>query len=64
MDTIKHIGSLEGLILDPIYTGKGMHGTIDLVKKNIIPKDSTILFIHTGGMTSIFQYDDIIRKFL
>jgi len=64
VDTIKYVGSLEGLILDPIYTGKAMYGTVDLLKKNIIPKGSTILFIHTGGMTSIFQYDDVIRKFL
>ena len=64
VDTIKYVGSLEGLILDPIYTGKAMYGTVDLLKKNIIPKGSTILFIHTGGITSIFQYDDVIRKFL
>lgn len=64
VDTIKYVGSLEGLILDPIYTGKAMYGTIDLLKKNVIPKGSAVLFIHTGGITSIFQYDDVIRKFL
>ena len=64
VDTIKYVGSLEGLILDPIYTGKAMYGLIDLLKKKVIPKGSTVLFIHTGGMTSIFQYDHIIREFL
>jgi len=62
--TIKYIGSLEGLILDPIYTGKAMYGAVDLMKRGVIPENSRVLFIHTGGLTSIFQYDDIIREFL
>ena len=64
VDTIKYIGSKEGLILDPIYTAKAMYGTIDLIKRNIISEGSKVLFIHTGGITSIFQYDDIIRNLL
>jgi len=64
VEVMNYVGSLEGLILDPIYTAKAMYGTIDIVKKEILPKNSSILFIHTGGMTSIFQYDEIIRKFL
>jgi hypothetical protein len=40
-----------------------MYGVINLIKNEEITKGSSILFIHAGGMTSIFQYDEILRKF-
>ncbi|HEU5291292.1 MAG TPA: pyridoxal-phosphate dependent enzyme [Cyclobacteriaceae bacterium] len=47
------VGSFEqkhNIKLDPVYTGKMFYGIIDLIKKNLIPKGSTILAIHTGGL--------------
>ncbi len=49
--------NLEGILLDPIYSGKVMAGLIDLTRKNIIDRDIPVVFIHTGGMPIIFSFD-------
>ncbi|UCE14418.1 MAG: D-cysteine desulfhydrase family protein [Candidatus Heimdallarchaeota archaeon] len=54
IDTIKLIATLEGLFLDPVYTGKAMVGMIDLINREIIPSGSRILFLHSGGGPSLF----------
>lgn len=51
----------EGLILDPVYTGKGMSGMIDLCRKDFFAKESTILFLHTGGSQGLFAYQEIFN---
>lgn len=45
---------LEGLILDPVYTGKGMAGLIAAVREGRVP-DGPIVFLHTGGMPALFE---------
>lgn len=54
---INDCANLEGILLDPIYTGKVMAGLIDLVDKNIIEKNIPVIFIHTGGMPIIFSFE-------
>jgi D-cysteine desulfhydrase len=54
---INDCANLEGILLDPIYTGKVMAGLIDLVTKNIIDKNIPVVFIHTGGMPIIFSFE-------
>jgi len=54
---IDDTANLEGVLLDPIYTGKVMAGLIDLVDKNIIDKNIPVIFIHTGGMPIIFSFE-------
>ena len=49
--------NLEGILLDPIYTGKVMVGMIDLVQKKIIDPDITTIFLHTGGLPIIFSFE-------
>ena len=49
--------NLEGILLDPIYTGKVMAGLIDLTKKRIIDKNIPVIFIHTGGIPIIFSFE-------
>jgi D-cysteine desulfhydrase/L-cysteate sulfo-lyase len=49
----------EGLLLDPVYTGKAMAGLIDLCKQEIIPKNNNQLFIHTGGSQGLFAYREV-----
>ncbi|PWH19173.1 MAG: D-cysteine desulfhydrase family protein [Anaerolineae bacterium] len=44
----------EGILLDPVYTGRAAAGLIDLVKKGEIPKDASVLFWHTGGTPALF----------
>lgn len=56
-EAIDLCANLEGVLLDPIYTGKVMAGLIDLVNKNIIDKKIPVVFIHTGGMPIIFSFE-------
>ena len=51
---IKLVAKTEGVLLDPIYTGKGMAGLIDLIKKEVFTEDDKVVFWHTGGVPSLF----------
>jgi 1-aminocyclopropane-1-carboxylate deaminase/D-cysteine desulfhydrase-like pyridoxal-dependent ACC family enzyme len=44
----------EGLLLDPVYTGRAAAGLIDLVREGFFKKDETVLFWHTGGQPALF----------
>ncbi len=44
----------EGLLLDPVYTGRAAAGTIDLIRKGFFKKEETVLFWHTGGQPALF----------
>jgi D-cysteine desulfhydrase family pyridoxal phosphate-dependent enzyme len=53
----------EGILLDPVYTGRAAAGMIDLIRKGFFNKDKTVLFLHTGGQPALFaeQYRDKFR---
>jgi D-cysteine desulfhydrase family pyridoxal phosphate-dependent enzyme len=55
--------NLEGILLDPIYTGKVMAGLIRLVEKNMINKNIPVIFMHTGGMPILFSFETELGKF-
>jgi D-cysteine desulfhydrase family pyridoxal phosphate-dependent enzyme len=59
---INDCANLEGILLDPIYTGKVMAGLIDLVNKNIIDKNIPVIFIHTGGMPILFSFESELGR--
>ncbi|WP_236915620.1 D-cysteine desulfhydrase family protein [Clostridium sp. Cult2] len=59
-EAIKFIAKEEGILLDPVYTGKGMSGLIDLVNKGKVPKGSNVIFWHTGGGTGLFAENEIV----
>jgi D-cysteine desulfhydrase len=44
----------EGLLLDPVYTGRAAAGLIDLIRKGFFKKNETVLFWHTGGQPALF----------
>jgi D-cysteine desulfhydrase family pyridoxal phosphate-dependent enzyme len=46
---------LEGLILDPVYTGKALAGLIAAVREHRVPVDGALVFMHTGGMPALFE---------
>jgi 1-aminocyclopropane-1-carboxylate deaminase len=56
IDAIRLTGSLEGMIIDPVYEGKSMAGLIDLVTNRDIPADSTVLYAHLGGQPALNAY--------
>jgi len=50
IEFLSYLAKLEGLILDPVYTGKAMYGLVEEIKKGKFDKHENILFIHTGGI--------------
>ncbi|ALZ84558.1 D-cysteine desulfhydrase [Pseudomonas oryzihabitans] len=54
---IRCLGRLEGLVLDPVYTGKAMAGLLDLVTTDALPP-GPVVFLHTGGAPGTFAYGD------
>lgn len=56
VEAVSLLARTEGILLDPVYSGKGMAGLIDLIRKDFFPKDSDIVFIHTGGSAGLFGY--------
>ncbi|KAB0681483.1 D-cysteine desulfhydrase [Aureimonas leprariae] len=58
VEAVKLLARLEGVLLDPVYSGKGMAGLIDLVGKGHFPKDSDVVFLHTGGAQGLAGYPD------
>ena len=48
------VGETEGLILDPVYSGKTMHGLIDWIAQGRITSAETVVFLHTGGAPNLF----------
>ena len=56
VNAVKLLAETEALLLDPVYTGKTMHGLIDLVEKGVFKKGENVMFIHTGGSTALYAY--------
>jgi L-cysteate sulfo-lyase len=62
-EAIRLFASCEGLLLDPVYTGRAAAGMIDLIRKGFFKRDETVLFLHTGGLPALFadEYTDEFR---
>jgi L-cysteate sulfo-lyase len=59
VDALRLVAEQEGILLDPVYSGKAMAGLIDLVRRGHFKADSDILFLHTGGSAALFGYPNI-----
>jgi L-cysteate sulfo-lyase len=58
LEAIQMLARLEGILLDPVYTGKGMAGFLDLTRKGMFKKRQNVVFLHTGGSVGLFGYVD------
>jgi 1-aminocyclopropane-1-carboxylate deaminase/D-cysteine desulfhydrase-like pyridoxal-dependent ACC family enzyme len=56
-EAISLFAGLEGVLLDPVYTGRAAGGMIDLIRRRVIGPDETILFWHTGGTPALWAYE-------
>ena len=56
-EAIGLVAETEGVLLDPVYSGKAMSGLIDLLRKDTFGKDENIVFVHTGGQAGLFAYE-------
>ena len=61
LEAIRLSGSLEGMIIDPVYEGKSMAGLIDLVRGHDIPATSNVLYAHLGGQLALNAYSGLFR---
>ncbi|MBO1074313.1 D-cysteate sulfo-lyase [Roseomonas marmotae] len=61
VEAVKLLAEKEGILLDPVYSGKGMAGLIDLIGKGHFRKDENVVFIHTGGAVGLFGYPDALE---
>jgi 1-aminocyclopropane-1-carboxylate deaminase/D-cysteine desulfhydrase-like pyridoxal-dependent ACC family enzyme len=52
------VARTEGILLDPVYTGRAMAGLLDLIRKRAFGPEETIVFWHTGGTSALFAYSD------
>jgi len=58
VEAVTMMARLEGILLDPVYSGKGMAGLIDLCRKGYFKKDENVVFLHTGGSVALYGYMD------
>ncbi|MBR0139206.1 MAG: D-cysteine desulfhydrase [Firmicutes bacterium] len=63
VEAVELVAKTEGILLDPVYTGKTMAGMIDLYKKGYFEGCRNILFIHTGGSPALFAYTDTFFEY-
>jgi L-cysteate sulfo-lyase len=57
IEAIELFARSEGILLDPVYSGKGAAGLIDQIRKGAFADDENIVFLHTGGAQALFAYD-------
>jgi D-cysteine desulfhydrase len=55
-EAVNMVAKIEGILLDPVYTGKTMAGLIDLIRKGVYKKGENVLFVHTGGAPALYAY--------
>jgi L-cysteate sulfo-lyase len=58
-DAVLLLARLEGILCDPVYSGKALAGLIDLVKTGYFKGAEKIVFLHTGGSVALFAYADV-----
>jgi L-cysteate sulfo-lyase len=56
IDAIKLLASLEGIVCDPVYSGKALAGLIDMLRVGAFAASSNVIFVHTGGVASLPVY--------
>ncbi len=62
VEAVRTVGATEGILLDPVYTGKAMAGLMDLIRQGEIGGGSTVVFLHTGGSPLLFLYaEELVR---
>lgn len=56
-EAIRRLARTEGILLDPVYTGKAFAGMLDLIEKGRLGSDEPIIFLHTGGVPALFAFE-------
>jgi len=59
---IRRLAAVEGLILDPVYTGKAFGGMLDLADRGELGPDDPVIFVHTGGQPALFALGEALQS--
>ena len=62
LEAIRMFAQLEGILLDPVYSGKGAAGLIDYCRTGKFSKGARVVFLHTGGSAALFGYDAVLAE--
>ncbi len=60
VEAVNLMAKTEGILLDPVYTGKAMAGLIDLCRNGYFKKEENLLFVHTGGSPALYAYQKVL----
>lgn len=63
VETLELVARTEGIILDPVYTGKAFCGLVRAIRDGAVAGDDIVVFIHTGGAPGLFAYADLLDEF-
>jgi L-cysteate sulfo-lyase len=58
VNAVKLVAETEGILLDPVYSGKGMAGLVALIAEGRFRREENVVFLHTGGAVGLFAYPD------
>ena len=58
-EAIHRLARTEGILLDPVYTGKAFAGMLDLIEKGRLGTNEPIIFLHTGGLPALFAFESV-----
>lgn len=61
-EAVRMLARLEGILIDPVYTGKATAGLIDLIRTGYFNRNENLLFIHTGGSPALYHYMDAVLE--
>lgn len=62
VEAVQLLARTEGILLDPVYTGKVMAGLIGMIREGKFKKEDNVLFLHTGGSPALYAYTETILK--
>jgi D-cysteine desulfhydrase len=60
VEAVRMVAQVEGILLDPVYTGKAMAGLIALIRRGEFTKGQNVLFLHTGGAPALYAYQAVL----
>jgi len=62
VEAVKLFARTEGILLDPVYSGKGAAGLIGMIRSGHFSDEETVVFLHTGGSAALFAYENLFRS--
>jgi len=61
-DAVHRLAAQEGILLDPVYSGRAFGALLDMIAKGYFSEDDTVLFWHTGGTPALFSYAEKLAE--